>query len=76
MKASERNAFISDELERLIALVKAGKGPRADRYKNERAVLERLVPIRTDGFRGVTLTAIMGKLGSGPNKRIPIAVGL
>ena len=62
LKASERNAFISDELERLIALVKAGKGPRADRYKNERAVLERLVPIRTDGFRGVTLTAIMGKL--------------
>ena len=62
MKAAERNAFISDELERLIALVKAGKGPKADRYKNERAVLERLVPIRTDGFRGVTLTAIMGKL--------------
>lgn len=62
MKASERNAFISDQLERFIARAKAGEGPKSDRYKNERAVLERLIPIQTDGFRGVTLTAIMGKL--------------
>lgn len=62
LKASERNAFISDELERLIVRAKAGEGPKPDRYKNERAVLERLVPIQTDGFRGVTLTAIMGKM--------------
>ena len=61
MKASERNAFISDQLECLIARVRAGEGPKLDRYKNERAVLERLIPIRTDGFRGVTLTAMLGK---------------
>jgi hypothetical protein len=62
LRPSERNAFISDELERLIARAKAGDGPKLDRYKNERAVLERLIPIQTDGFRGVTLTAIMGKM--------------
>lgn len=62
LKPAERNAFISDELERLIVRAKAGEGPKPDRYKNERAVLERLIPIQTDGFRGVTLTAIMGKM--------------
>ncbi len=25
-------------------------------------MLERLIPIQTDGFRGITLTAIMGKM--------------
>ena len=41
--------------------MKAGEGPAADRYPSERKVLERLIPIQTDGFRGITLTAIMGK---------------
>lgn len=62
LKAAERNAFISDELERLINRVRAGEGPKPNRYKSERAVLERLIPIQTDGFRGVALTAIMGKM--------------
>lgn len=62
MNPTERNQFVADELERLIAQVKAGEAPAADRYKNERKVLERLIPIQTDGFRGITLTAIMGKM--------------
>lgn len=58
----ERNTFVSDQLDGFIQRVLAGEGPKGDRYKSERAVLERLIPIGTDGFRGVTLTAIMGKM--------------
>ena len=61
MKPAERDAFISDQLERLVRRVRRGEVPAKDRHKNERAVLERLIPIPTDGFRGITLTAIMGK---------------
>lgn len=61
MKPAERDKFISDQLERLIERVRSGEAPAKDRHKNERAVLERLIPIPTDGFRGITLTAIMGK---------------
>lgn len=61
MKPPERNAFITRKLVDYIDRAKAGEGPAADRYPAERKVLERLVPIRTDGFRGITLTAIMGK---------------
>lgn len=62
MKASERDAFVSAQLSDFIERVKRGEGPALDRYKSERRVLERLIPIETDGFRGVTLTAMMGKL--------------
>ncbi len=62
MKPADRNQFVAQELEQLISRVKAGEGPAIDRYKKERAVLERLIPISTDGFRGITLTAIMGKM--------------
>ncbi|QJB69234.1 hypothetical protein [Parasphingorhabdus halotolerans] len=62
MKPAERNQFVADQLEVLIERVNAGEGPAVDRYKNERAVLERLIPIPTDGFRGITLTAILGKM--------------
>ena len=62
MNPAERDAFISDELELLIQAVRDGEAPAKDRYRNERAVLERLIPIHTDGFRGITLTAIMGKM--------------
>ncbi|WP_435417213.1 hypothetical protein WAB17_10005 [Parerythrobacter aurantius] len=61
VKPAQRDAFISDQLERLIARVRAGEAPAKDRYRNERDVLERLIPIETDGFRGITLTAILGK---------------
>ena len=62
MKPAERNAFVAKELRGYIARVQSGLGPAADRYPSERQVLERLIPIQTDGFRGITLTAIMGKL--------------
>lgn len=62
MKAAERDAFVQAKLTEYIDRVAAGDGPALDRYKTERKVLERLIPIATDGFRGVTLTAIMGKL--------------
>jgi hypothetical protein len=62
VKPAERDAFISEKLDGLIEQVRAGRAPAKDRYKNERAVLERLIPIPTDGFRGITLTAIMGKM--------------
>ena len=61
MKPHERNAFIADLLNQFIGRAKSGDGPAADRYQAERKVLERLIPIQTDGFRGITLTAIMGK---------------
>jgi hypothetical protein len=57
----ERNKFVATKLDELILRVKSGGGPALDRYKAERDVLDRLVPINSDGFRGVTLTAIMGK---------------
>jgi hypothetical protein len=58
---AERNAFVATRLNEYIERVRLGEGPAADRYKSERGVLERLIPISTDGFRGITLTAIMGK---------------
>lgn len=61
MTPAERNSFVAATLIGLIERVKAGEGPAADRYPSERRVLERLIPIQTDGFRGITLTAIMGK---------------
>lgn len=62
LKPTERNAYVSTQLTEFIERAKRGEGPAPDRYKSERRVLERLIPIGTDGFRGVTLTAIMGKL--------------
>lgn len=62
MKPAERNEFVQTKLTEYIERVSAGEGPASDRYKSERKVLEQLIPIQTDGFRGVTLTAIMGKL--------------
>lgn len=62
MKPAERNAFVATRLNEYISRVRAGEAPAHDRYKPERKVLERLIPIATDGFRGVALTAIMGKL--------------
>jgi hypothetical protein len=61
-KPAERDAFVSAQLSEYIERAKRGEGPAADRYKSERRVLERLIPIKTSGFRGITLTAIMGKL--------------
>jgi hypothetical protein len=58
---AKRNEFVSQTLSDFINRVKAGDGPALDRYRSERAVLEKLIPINSDGFRGVTLTAIMGK---------------
>jgi hypothetical protein len=58
---AKRNEFIAQTLSDFIDRVKSGEGPALDRYRAERAVLERLIPINSDGFRGVTLTAIMGK---------------
>lgn len=58
---AERDKFVAQTLDELIVRVKSGEGPALDRYRAERAVLERLIPIKSDGFRGVTLTAIMGK---------------
>jgi hypothetical protein len=62
LKPAERDEFIAGELTRYLERALAGEGPASDRYPSERKVLERLIPIPTDGFRGVTLTAIMGKL--------------
>lgn len=62
MKPAERNAFVSEQLEAYFARVENGEAPATDRYKAERKVLEALIPIGADGFRGITLTAIMGKL--------------
>jgi hypothetical protein len=61
LKPAERNNFIARKLSDYIEAVKAGNAPALDRYSRERAVLERLIPINSDGFRGVTLTAILGK---------------
>jgi hypothetical protein len=61
LKAKDRDAFVQTKLIEYIERAKAGDGPAADRYPSERKVLERLIPIKTDGFRGITLTAIMGK---------------
>ena len=65
MKPAERNEFVAGQLTRYLERALAGEGPVPDRYLSERKVLERLIPIRTDGFRGITLTAIMGKLVRG-----------
>ncbi len=62
MKAAERDEFVANELTRYFTRVRNGEGPKPSSYKAERKVLERLIPIQTDGFRGITLTAIMGKL--------------
>lgn len=62
LKPAERNHFVSTRLTEFIERALAGNGPAADRYPSERRVLERLIPIQTDGFRGIALTAIMGKL--------------
>ena len=61
MKPAERNQFVSAKLSEFIERALAGDGPAGDRYPSERRVLEQLIPIQTDGFRGITLTAIMGK---------------
>ena len=61
LKPAERDTFVSEQLEAYFLRVEAGEAPAGDRYKAERAVLERLIPIGADGFRGITLTAIMGK---------------
>ena len=61
MKPADRNAFVAATLTEYIERAMAGEGPASDRYPSERKVLERLIPIQTDGFRGITLTAIMGK---------------
>lgn len=61
MKPAERNRFVVAKLTELFERALAGEGPVPDRYPSERRVLERLIPIQTDGFRGITLTAIMGK---------------
>lgn len=61
MTPAERNSFVAAKLTEFFERVKAGEGPAADRYPSERKVLERLIPVQTDGFRGITLTAIMGK---------------
>lgn len=61
MKPADRNAFVATTLTEYIERAVAGEGPASDRYASERKVLERLIPIQTDGFRGITLTAIMGK---------------
>lgn len=62
MKPKDRDAFVSARLAEYIDRAKSGEGPASDRYKSERKILEALVPISTDGFHGITLTAIMGKL--------------
>lgn len=62
MKPAERDKFVSATLQTYIERAVSGDGPAGDRYKHERKVLEQMIPIATDGFRGVTLTAIMGKL--------------
>jgi hypothetical protein len=62
LKPAARNAFVQAKLTEYIERVKRGEAPAPDRYPSERKVLERLIPIQTDGFRGITLTAIMGKL--------------
>lgn len=61
MKAKDRDAFVQAKLTEYIERAKAGDGPALDRYPKERKVLETLIPIKTDGFRGITLTAILGK---------------
>lgn len=62
MKPRDRDAFVAKSLAGYIDRARSGEGPAKDRYKSERRLLEILIPIATDGFRGVTLTAIMGKL--------------
>lgn len=62
MKAADRDQFVAKKLTKYFNRVRNGEGPKASSYKAERKVLERLIPIQTDGFRGITLTAIMGKL--------------
>lgn len=62
MKPAERDNFVGTQLREYIERAKRGEGPARDRYKADRKILEQLVPIATDGFRGITLTAIMGKL--------------
>lgn len=62
LKPADRNTFVQAKLVEYIERVKKGEGPASDRYRSERKVLERLIPIQTDGFRGITLTAIFGKL--------------
>lgn len=61
MKPADRNVFVAATLTEYIERAIAGEGPASDRYPSERKVLERLIPIQTDGFRGITLTAIIGK---------------
>lgn len=62
MKPAERDQFVQKQLAKFFKRVRNGEGPKPGSYKSERKVLERLIPIPTDGFRGITLTAIMGKL--------------
>lgn len=62
MKPRDRDAFVAKSLAGYIERARSGEGPAKDRYKSERRLLEILIPIQTDGFRGITLTAIMGKL--------------
>lgn len=44
-----------------IKAAKAGTDIDADDYANERSILKRLIPVKAAGFRGIVLTAIVGK---------------
>ncbi|WP_281302216.1 MULTISPECIES: hypothetical protein [unclassified Iodidimonas] len=40
---------------------KVGETIRPDQFQHERKILEELIPVNTAGFRGIVLTAIVGK---------------
>lgn len=44
-----------------LEVAKAGSSIPPNEYKRERRVLEELIPVKAAGFRGIVLTAIVGK---------------
>ncbi|WP_284278643.1 hypothetical protein, partial [Sphingobium jiangsuense] len=44
-----------------LKAAKAGSAIKASDFRKERSILEKLIPVKAAGFRGIVLTAIVGK---------------
>lgn len=60
-KAKNRHDLARELTQNWIDQARAGVAVDPTKYKKERAILEDLIPVKAAGFRGVVLTAIVGK---------------
>ena len=60
-EASTRHGKAKALVNKWLEDAKSGAEIGANEYPNERGILERLIPVKAAGFRGIVLTAIVGK---------------